>query len=112
MARAGALPALSIRPKLMGAGRDAAPARWYLVHPRHKGTAVRPLFVADHVVIWDGVRALAERHAAHHQPGAPFQQFCARALAGPPPTAALALELLPLAYPTPATHPQRGTRCR
>ena len=64
---------------------------------------MRVLFVDDHEVIWSGMRAVVERLAAQQQPGARFEWFCARDLAGALATEALALELILLDYHLPDT---------
>jgi DNA-binding NarL/FixJ family response regulator len=64
---------------------------------------VRVLLVDDHEVIWSGMKGVVERLAAQQRPGAPFEWFCARDLAGALAAAAGALDLILLDYHLPDT---------
>jgi DNA-binding NarL/FixJ family response regulator len=59
------------------------------------------LLVDDHEVIWSGMKGVVERLAAQRRPGAPFEWFCARDLAGALAAAAGALDLILLDYHLP-----------
>jgi hypothetical protein len=70
------------------------------------------LLVDDHEVIWSGMKGVMERLAAQQRPGAPFEWFCARDLAGTLAGAACAPDLILLDTTCPApTAWRRCARC-